>query len=82
MNHYTPNIASGVEIERLLHHMPSVAFHSENTWAKDFAQSVTRQARRKSWRPSPKQVSIMRGLVSDLFADGSNDGGDFGLIEN
>jgi hypothetical protein len=82
MSHYTPNIASGAEIERLLHHMPSVALHAENTWAKGFAQSVSKQARRKGWRPSPKQLSIMRGLVSDLFVNGCNDGGDFDLIES
>ncbi len=82
MSHYTPNIVSGAEIERLLHHMPSVAIHAENAWAKGFAQSVSKQARRKGWTPSPKQLSIMRGLVSDLFAYDSNDGGDFDLIES
>jgi len=82
MSHYTPNIVSGAEVERLLHHMPSVAIHAENTWAKSFAQSVSKQARRKGWTPSPKQLSIMRGRVSDLFAYGRNDGGDFDLIES
>ncbi|WP_138058734.1 hypothetical protein [Sulfitobacter pontiacus] len=69
------------EIERLLHHMPSVAIHAKNPWIKSFAQSVTKQARRKGWQPSPKQLSIMRGLVSDLFAYGCDEGGDIQLIE-
>jgi hypothetical protein len=82
MSHYTPNIASGAEIERLLHHMPSVAIHAQNTWAKGFAQSVTKQSRRKGWQPSPKQLSMMRALVSDLFAHAGDDDGDFNPIES
>lgn len=82
MSHYTPNIVSGAEVERLLHHMPSVAIHATNTWAKGFAQSVVKQARRKNWTPSPKQLSIMRGLVSDLFAYGRDDEEEFNPIES
>ncbi len=82
MSHYIPNIGSGAEAECLLFYMPSVALQVENKWAKGFAQSVTKLSRRKGWKPSPKQLSIMRGLVSDLFAYGRNDGGDFDLIES
>ena len=70
------------EIERLIHHMPSVAIHAENTWAKGFAQSVVKQARRKNWTPSLKQLSVMRALVSDLFAYASDEGEEFNPIES
>ena len=59
--------ASGAEIERLLHHLPTVAQLAEETWAKGFALSVLKQSRRQGWPPTPKQLPVMRGLVSALF---------------
>lgn len=56
------------QIERLLHHMPTVAALATNDWAGKFARSITRQANRPGWRPSAKQINVMRELVSDLFA--------------
>lgn len=70
MSHHSLNIASGEEIERLLFHMPSVASQFDDPWAKSFAESVIKHSRRKNWKPSPKQLPIMRRLVSDLFAYG------------
>ena len=72
---------SSSEIDRLVYHMPTVAQMAENDWAKGFAQSISRQSRRRNWRPSPKQVSVMRGLVSDLFTQASNEEGDISVIE-
>jgi phage gp16-like protein len=69
-------------IERLLHHMPAVTANAENTWAKGFAQSVVKQSRRKGWKPTAKQLSVMQGLVADLFAYGSDDGEEFNPIES
>ena len=80
MGKNTSNIVSIDEIERLLHHMPSVALHAENTWAKGFALSISRQARRKNWTPLSKQLGLMRGLVSDLFTY-SDAGDDFDPID-
>jgi hypothetical protein len=72
------------EVERLLFYMPTVAQRAENDWAKGFAQSVTKQSRRRGWWPSVKQLSLMRSLVSDLFTYGvgQDQGGDFDLIES
>ena len=81
MSNHSPNIASLTEIDRLLHHMPSVAAYGENEWAAGFAHSVLGQSRRKSWQPSPKQLSVMRRLVSDLFAHASDEDGEIHLIE-
>ena len=69
------------EIERLIFHMPSVASLAENEWAADFARSIVRQAKRHGWQPSPKQIGIMRRLVSELFAYGGNMGGDFDVFD-
>lgn len=82
MSFHPRQMASAAEIERLLFFMPSVALHAEKTWAKDFALSVSKQSRRRNWTPSHKQLSVMRGLVSDLFAHSSDDGGDLELIES
>ncbi len=83
MTYHPRTIATPDEIERLLHHMPTVASLAENEWAKGFALSVTRQSRRRGWAPSQKQLGIMRGLVADLFAYGTDmdQGGDIQLIE-
>jgi len=81
MNTHFASIVNGADIERLLHHMPTVAIYAENTWAKGFAQSIVRQARRKGWSPSPKQFSVMKRLVQDLFAYGGDTEGDIDVIE-
>ena len=73
--------ANAEETERLLHHMPAVASNAENEWAVNFARSIIRQARRRRWRPSEKQLNIMRSLVSDLFA-GVQPGEDLQVIED
>ena len=64
-------------VEELAFHMPAVAQHAENTWAKGFAKSIVAQSRRKNWTPSPKQIGVMRRLVADLFTEPD----DFELIE-
>ena len=69
------------DLERLIYHMPAVAQHSQNEWASGFARSIMRQSRRKGWRPSPKQLPIMRELVSDLFTDNGDEEEDIQLIE-
>ena len=53
--------------------MPHVAEAAQTEWARGFAKSITKQARRKGWSPSGKQVAVMRELVSDLFAHGAFD---------
>ncbi|MEM9966476.1 MAG: hypothetical protein AAF755_00100 [Pseudomonadota bacterium] len=58
------------DIERLLHHMPAVACQAENEWAGGFAKSIIKQSRRRHWKPTPKQLSIMQRLVADLFSHG------------
>jgi len=78
-----PSNVNPYEVERLLHHMPAVAANAGNDFARGFAVSIAKQARRKGFWPSEKQLSVMRSLVSDLFVYGSNDdGGDFDLIES
>lgn len=74
--------ASAEEIERLLHHMPAVAGKAENEWSANFARSIIRQARRRRWQPSEKQLNIMRSLVSDLFAHGVKEESDLQVIED
>ena len=35
-------------------------------WLKGFVRSIARQGKRKSWKPTPRQASIMRRLVAEL----------------
>lgn len=69
------------EIERLLYHMATVATHATNEWAAGFAKSIQRQSRRRGWRPSQKQLNLMRDLVADLFLHGVHEEGDFDVVE-
>ncbi|SDY18407.1 hypothetical protein [Citreimonas salinaria] len=80
MNMHRPPIRQE-ELERLVFHMPVVAESASTGWAKSFALSIVRQSRRRGWRPSPKQLHIMRDLVSDLFAYGADHGEDLSVIE-
>lgn len=75
-------MTSPAELERLLHHMPAIAKGTTNEWATGFARSILRQAKRPGWRPSTKQLSMMRRLISDLFAHGTEEEGELILFED
>ncbi len=66
------------EVDRLVYHMPTVAQMAKTDWVKGFAKSIMHQSKRSGWKPSTKQLGLMRELVSDLF---TYDGGDFDLID-
>lgn len=68
-------------LDELLFHMPTVA-RLGNGWAAGFARSILRQSRRRGWRPSEKQRAVMASLVSDLFRNAKDEGGDIDLIED
>ncbi len=67
MRHATFPILAPRNIEELLFHMPTVAKTAGTDWAKGFALSVIGQSRRRNWRPTDKQVAMMRTMVSELF---------------
>lgn len=58
---------SGSELERLLHHMKTVRGTATDAWVRNFAGSILRQSRKATWRPSEKQIAMMRRLVVELF---------------
>lgn len=39
-------------------------------WLIGFTKSIARQARRRSWKPSTKQLSLIKRLVADLDRPG------------
>lgn len=53
----------------LLAHMPAVLQLSENLWATEFARSILNQSTQRNWKPSPKQIEIMRRMVADLISE-------------
>ncbi|MGF6859662.1 hypothetical protein ABIE69_000209 [Rhodobacteraceae bacterium MBR-64] len=55
-------------VDELLFHWPAVIRLAETDFAKCFALSIAKQSRRRGWKPSPKQLGIMRAMVSELFA--------------
>ncbi|MGR3292309.1 MAG: hypothetical protein ACU0C9_14135 [Paracoccaceae bacterium] len=64
---------AGSEIDRLIFHMPTVARKSDNVWATGFANSILKQSRRRNWKPSDKQLEMMRRLVRDLFTKANDE---------
>lgn len=66
------SIASPDEVERLVYHMKSIA-GTGDAWSTGFARSILRNSKRPGWVPSEKQLSCMRNLVADLFANRSDD---------
>ena len=77
MNTQTQNTA--LSLEEILFWWPSIIRRASNDWAKGFARSILKCSRRRNWQPTPKQLSIMRRMVSELFTHGNDD--DFALIE-
>ena len=72
------------EVERLLFHWPVVMHRATTDFTRGFSASIAKASRRRGWTPSPKQLPIMRELVSDLFAyaPGQDQEDDFALIES
>ena len=51
-----------------------------NEWERGFALSIARAGKRPGWRPTPKQESIMRRMVAELFTH-TQEEGELHLIE-
>lgn len=64
--------------DECLHWLPTIARTETNDWARAFAYSILKQSKRRGWKPSPKQLALMRRLVSELFAQDD----DLTLIED
>ena len=56
-------------LEELIFQMPTVERRATDPWVKSFAASILKQRRRRNWRPTEKQVAIMRRLVAELFGE-------------
>lgn len=69
------------EVDRLVYHMRTVASFSDSEWAKGFALSMLRNAKRRTWTPTPKQFDMMSRLVAELFTH-ANEGGSCDVIES
>jgi len=70
-----------LSVDELVFHMPTVARMAGTDWAKGFALSVVAQSRRRNWKPTPKQLGMMRRMVSELFTALRDDDDDLFLIE-
>jgi len=68
-------------LEKLLFHMPTVARTVGSARDKGFALSIMRQAHKRDWRPTDKQLALMRKLVSELFTVDPRDDVELSLIE-
>lgn len=61
---------SDLELDQIIHFWwPRVMRHAmagHDAWLQGFVRSIASHAKRASWRPSPKQASLMRRLVAEL----------------
>lgn len=55
------------------------ALRDGDAWAKGFALSIRKQAKKPDWRPSPKQAALMRRMVAEVRQSPAGDIGD--LVE-
>ena len=53
-------------VDLILHYLRGVT-SSDVEWEANFARSVIRQAKRPTWKPSPKQLAVMERLVGEMF---------------
>lgn len=56
------------QVERIMWSWPTVVENAETDWARGFARSIAGQAKRRNWRPSPKQLALMKQMVGQLYA--------------
>ncbi|WBU51890.1 hypothetical protein [Paracoccus sp. SCSIO 75233] len=68
-------------VEELLWSWPTVCRMASTVWARSFAASIAKQAKRRHWTPSPKQHALMQRMVSELYQHKSNGEGDFDVID-
>ncbi len=73
------NAATLRPVEELLWSWPTVCRMATNDWAKNFAASIAKQARRRNWTPSAKQHQLMNSMVAELYRHTGED--DFEVIE-
>jgi len=68
-------------VEELIFWWPQVVRRAGNDWAKGFALSIMAASRRRNWKPTEKQLGIMRRMVADFFTSKGRDDEDMALIE-
>lgn len=69
-------------LSELLWWMKSLAGKAPSEWARNFARSMLRQGKRPDWEPTPKQLRIMRQLVTEhLGGLNATEADDLQLIE-
>ncbi len=59
-------------VEELLWHMRPLSENAATEWERKFAADMAKRGHWKNWKPSKKQMQIMRRLVRDAF--GQSDG--------
>jgi hypothetical protein len=69
-------------VEELLWSWPTVCRCLPDGWAKDFALSIQKQSKWKKWKPTEKQLGIMRRMVSELYQTRGAYDADPDLIED
>ena len=82
------DFADGIEtlrprtLEEVLAHWPAVmtaAKTSPDPWVQGFVAGIAKRRRWRNWIPTPKQLAIMRRLVSEIFREADAD--EFEVIE-
>jgi hypothetical protein len=60
-------------VDELLFWLPSVLRREPNEFTRGFVVSILARSKRRGWKPTEKQLAIMRRIVSDLFTPEDDD---------
>ncbi|WP_054304655.1 hypothetical protein [Gemmobacter sp. LW-1] len=73
MKHATFPQTGERSVAECLYWLPTIAKTATNEWAQTFAASIMAQSRRRGWKPTPKQLAMMRRMVAELFVHRADD---------
>jgi hypothetical protein len=66
-------------VDELLFWLPSALKRHPTEFTRGFVVSILARSKRRGWKPSDKQLAIMRRIVADMFAADPAD--DFDVID-
>lgn len=81
MKHERNIAARDRSFEEIRFWLPSMLSAAQSDWTRGFLASVLTQSKRPNWRPSEKQMGILRRITCDWFGSRIDHRDDCEVIE-
>lgn len=81
MRHERHFAARDRSFEEIRFWLPAMLTATQSDWTQGFLASVLTQSKRPNWRPSEKQMGILRRITSDWFDGRIDRRDDFEVLE-